>query len=461
MESRFNPPTRPSKIDSIFELQTSHVWKTGQSSLRDRKEKLRSLLKAVLAHQPDICVALTEDFNRSHEESKLIEIYPLVNEMRYAISHLGQWMRSEPVGSPIMLIGTRSRVVYRSKGVVLIISPWNFPLLLTLGPLIYAIAAGNAVILKPSEWTPAISRVMLRIIEDVFEPREVALVQGREEVSRHLLSKPFNHIFFTGSPKVGKKVMAAASEHLASVTLELGGKSPVIIAPDASLKKAAERIAWGKWLNAGQICVAPDYLLVHRSQADSLTKMLNNEWDRFSQGGDMEPTHIINDHHAERLKGYVDEQYAGRQVRMMHPTILVDPQDDHDAHEEEIFGPVLLVYTYDTLEEAIETVRNKPRPLAIYLFTKSRRTVNMVLEKTRSGALCVNHTNVYYFNPALPFGGSNNSGIGRSHGRYGFETFSEKTAEFRQVWSWSAASLIYPPYNTWKRRLIDFLIYWI
>lgn len=433
------------KIDSLFEAQRQNYIQVGKSSTKQRKKKLRRFLKAILKYEHDICQALHTDLHRSHEESRLIEIYPLLTELRHAIAHLHRWNRAVTKDKPIILIGTSSKVVPQSKGVVLIMAPWNFPVSLTFSPLIYALAAGNTAILKPSEFTPACYAIMEKIITECFAPEEVAIVNGEAKEAEYLTRLPFDHIFFTGSPAIGKRVMTSAAEHLTSVTLELGGKSPTIIDSKANLERLIPRVAWGKLLNAGQICIAPDYMIVHEDKLDAVIQILKESWKKF-------------DVKAETSTWMVKGPSKGQFV---YPSIVVNPPENDPIHSEEIFSPILLIYTYESKGEIWEILQNKTRPLVTYIMSDSRSFVDEVISHSRSGAYCVNHTTVYFFNPNLPFGGSGFSGIGRSHGYEGFRSFSNMTSKFVQRWPLSLTTLIYPPYSPWKKKLIQWMIRWL
>jgi len=376
------------------------------------------------------------------------------------------------VRTPLTLFGASSHIHYEPKGVVLIIAPWNFPINLTFGPLVTAIAAGNCVIVKPSEHTPHASAVTKSIIEEVFDESEVAVVEGGIETSTSLLALPFNHIFFTGAPAIGKVVMEAASKHLTSVTLELGGKSPTIVDETASVDAAARRIAWAKYTNNGQICLAPDYLFVHESKKDEFLDKLKKNIESF-YGLDARRSdsyaRIVNNRHYHRLSGYLDDAkakgatvaYGGRtdgSEDYIEPTVLTDVDPSSDVMTDEIFGPVLPVYSYKSLDEPIELINSKEKPLALYIYSKSQPNIDRIMENTRAGGTCINHSAVHFFNNNLPFGGSNNSGIGKGHGFFGFEVFSNARGVFKQLLPFSAIELMTAPFNKLKQTLIDLSI---
>ncbi|HEV7923062.1 MAG TPA: aldehyde dehydrogenase family protein, partial [Thermoanaerobaculia bacterium] len=408
------------------------------------------------------------DYRKPAAEVDLSEIYPAVGEAKHAIRHLRRWMRPRRVSTPLALLGSSSRIVYQPKGVVLIISPWNFPFNLTLGPLVSAIAAGNVAMIKPSELTPNASACMKRILADLFEESEVAVIEGDAEVAEALLRKRFDHIFFTGSPAVGKVVMKAAAEHLTSVTLELGGKSPVIVEKTADLDAAAKRVVWGKFFNSGQICIAPDYLLVDESIRAPFVEKLQAAITEMSAEGSRGM--IVNERHAQRVRGLVDAAVrdgaevlaggSGPDARGLAPTVLANVKPDASVMREEIFGPVLPLVTYRNLDDALRTIDEREKPLVLYLFTRSRRVIKEVLAKTRAGGTVINHTLIHFYQLDLPFGGVGNSGMGKGHGFFGFEAFSNARGVLRQVVPFSTIQLMFPPYTKLKQKLIDLTLRW-
>jgi aldehyde dehydrogenase (NAD+) len=458
----------------LFQQQMGRYLEVGQHSRKERLYKLKALSKALEhTYRQPIREALYSDFKKPFIETDLTEIYPVLAEIRHTERNLQDWLRPRRVNSPLTMIGSRSFVQYESKGVCLILSPWNFPINLTFGPLVSAIAAGNCCILKPSEATPATSQLMQRIIEDLFDPAEIALVQGEVATAQALLELPFHHIFFTGSPAVGKLVMAAASRHLSSVTLELGGKSPAFVDETAEVETAAKRLAWGKCLNAGQICVAPDYILVTENAREALVKALIDQLDGFFQGkaeSSDSYARIINDKHLHRLSESLRDATArGAQIlyggavdqttRFFEPTLLEEVPEDARLLEEEIFGPILPIVTVSGVEEAISFINRRERPLALYIYSKDKRTIRELSTKTRAGSGCINHNVVHYSNHNLPFGGINNSGAGKSHGYYGFLEFSNQRSIVRQ-YTPSTIELLLPPYNGFKQKIVDATLRW-
>lgn len=462
------------QAERIFKLQKANQQRMADSTARDRRQKLNRLYKAVLQYRTEIREALYKDFRKPPSEVDIVEIYPVTADIKHALTHLTKWMRPKKVATPMSLIGTRSYIHYEPKGVVLIISPWNFPFGLTFGPLISAVAAGNCVMLKPSEHTPYTSALMKKIINELFDESEVALMEGDTDVSTELLKLPFNHIFFTGAPEIGKIVMKAAAEHLASVTLELGGKSPTIVDETAKLKDAAHRIAFGKWLNNGQVCIAPDYVFVHASIHDEfLVKVKTTLKSFYGENAALSNSYnrIVNQNHFKRVKGYFEDalakgasvEYGGRtdpSQDYFGPTIMTNIPENSDLAEKEIFGPILPVYTYTNLQEVIDIINSKEKPLALYIFSKSKKNVRRIINNTRAGGTCVNHCGLHFFNNNLPFGGTNNSGIGKGNGFYGFETFSNPRAVLNQWSRFNGLDLMTPPYTDFKQKLIDLTIKW-
>lgn len=464
--------TSAAEIERVFQLQRAHQYAIAKTTAKERKEKLKRLRAAIMTRRGDIRTALHADFRKHPSEVDLTEIFPVTSEIKHAVRHLSKWMRPHRVKTPLPLAGSRSYVRYEPKGVVLVIAPWNFPINLTFGPLVAAIAAGNCVIVKPSEHTPHASAVTKSIIEEVFDESEIAVIEGGINTSTALLAQPFNHIFFTGAPAIGKVIMEAAAKHLASVTLELGGKSPTIIDETAQLDAAAHRVAWGKFTNNGQICLAPDYVFVHESKKDEFLAKLQKNIEKF-YGIDARQSEsyarIVNDRHYRRLHGYIEDAkekgatiaYGGRtegSEDYIEPTVLTDVDPSSRVMTEEIFGPVLPVHTFESLDEPISMINSKEKPLALYIYSRSRANTERIIRNTRAGGTCINHNAVHFFNNHLPFGGSNHSGIGKGHGFFGFEAFSNARGIFKQVLPFTALDLMTAPFNAFKQKLIDLSI---
>lgn len=462
------------EVERIFTLQKNNQQKIADTTASERIKKLDRLQEAVLKYRSEIQEASFKDFRKNPSEVDISEIYKITSDIKHTRSHLAKWMRPKKVSTPLSQLGSSSYIHYEPKGVVLIISPWNFPFNLTFGPMIAAISAGNCIVLKPSEYTPHASAMMKKIITELFDESEVALLEGDVEVSTALLKLPFNHIFFTGAPEIGKVVMKAAAEHLASVTLELGGKSPTIVDDTADLKAAAQRIAVAKWTNNGQTCIAPDYLFVHQSVAVEFLSHLKSTLKLFygeDASTSLSYNRIVNNKHYKRVEGYFKDalskgslvEYGGKTDSSQDyfgPTIMTQISEDSDLWQKEIFGPILPIIVYTDLQEVIDKINAKEKPLALYIYSKSNKNADRIIKNTRAGATCVNHSAVHFFNSNLPFGGTNNSGIGKGNGFFGFESFSNARAIVKQWSSVSGTDKIAPPYNQMKQKLIDMMIKW-
>ena len=461
-------------IVEVFEKQKKQQYIVAASTVKERKVKLKKLKYAVeTTFRQDLRNAMWADFHKSKQEVDLSEIFVVTSEIKHALHHLGQWMSDQSVGTPMAMLGSSSYIKYEPKGVCLIISPWNFPINLTFGPLISAVAAGNTVIVKPSEMTPHTSAVIKNIIESIFAEEEVAVFEGGTETSTQLLELPFNHIFFTGSPAVGKIVMAAAAKNLCSVTLELGGKSPTIIDDTADIKTAAKRIAWGKFFNSGQICIAPDYIFVHESKKDEFvreTKKIVATFFGNNAEKSIDYTFVVNQKHTNRLKGLLDNAITNGATVLMggkldpsnnyiEPTILADIPEHSEIMNQEIFGPLMPLISFSENQEVIDYIKHGEKPLALYIFSNNNKNINYFIDNTRAGGTCINNNAVHFFNNELPYGGSNNSGIGKSHGHFGFLEFSNARAVLRQHVP-GALELLMPPYNDLKTKLIELTVKW-
>jgi len=459
-------------VKALFDSQVDHQRLVARTSAKERIQKLKKLHKAVLNNKEKIRKALHEDYRKHPSEVDLTEIYPVTGDIKHTISHLRRWMRPQHVNTPLSLMGSSSWIHYEPKGVCLIISPWNFPLNLTFGPMISAIAAGNCVMLKPSEHTSHISQVMADMIADLFDPKEITVVQGGIESSKALLELPFNHIFFTGAPSIGKVVMAAAAKNLTSVTLELGGKSPTIVDETANIKTAAKRIAWSKCLNNGQVCIAPDYIYVHESKKDELIEEINSNIKKMygdTIGQSESYCRIVNNKHFNRVKSYMDEA-MNHDVKIegggkmdgdqdfIEPTIISNVNAEMDLMLHEIFGPLLPIMTYTDIDVALNKINKREKPLALYIYSRKKKNINKIINETSAGGTCINHSAIHFFNNNLPFGGVNNSGIGKAHGKYGFEAFSNARAVLKQWSPISAIELMAPPYTDLKQKMIDLSI---
>ncbi|MDA9120839.1 aldehyde dehydrogenase family protein [Flavobacteriales bacterium] len=460
-----------SEIHKIFEAQQQNHLKVGNTTVAERRAKLKKLHQTIEKYRPRIKEALYNDYKKHPSEVDLTEVYPITTEIKHARRELSNWMEDERVSTPIALIGSSSYIKYEAKGVVLIISPWNFPFNLTFGPLVSAIAAGNTVVIKPSEVTPHSSALMKELLAEVFNENEIAVIEGGKDTSTELLALPFNHIFFTGAPSIGKIVMQAAAKNLTSVTLELGGKSPTIVDETADIDMAARRIAWGKCLNNGQVCIAPDYVFVHESKKPEFVEAVNKYIKKFYTENVSEESsyaRIVNGHHFNRVKGYIDDAVSkGATIEsegkvdeaqnFIPPTVMTNVSKESTLMTNEIFGPVMPIFTFNSLDEVIAEVNSREKPLALYIYSKKNKNINYLLENTRAGGSCINHNAVHFFNTNLPFGGSNNSGIGKGHGKDGFLAFSNARGVFRQHIP-NALELLLPPYTKFSQTLIDLTI---
>jgi aldehyde dehydrogenase (NAD+) len=447
----------------VFEAQGPHRFSAAFASYGARRERLLRLREALEARREAFLAALGEDLRKPREEAYLTELHPTMAELNHALGHLRRWMRPQRVGTPLSLLGTRSRILREPKGRVLILAPWNYPAFLLLTPLIAALAGGNAVILKPSEKTPATEAFLKELIEATFAPHEVALFTGGPEVAQALLDLPFDHVFFTGSTRVGRLVMAAAAKHLAGVTLELGGKSPAVVTPTADLATAARRIAWAKWLNAGQTCVAPDYVLVPAAREAAFLAALeaavrelypDPPLPRLVDGPALERQRALlkGCGGTVRLGGQVDATGLG-----LEPTVVTGVDLHSPLMQEEIFGPILPVLAYRDQEEARAILRDRDQPLASYIFSGDRTETEHWLRETRAGGSVVNHALIHLGNPGLPFGGRGPSGLGAYHGRHGFDTFTHPRAVLEAGWL-DTVAFTFPPYGgAFKRAVFRFL----
>jgi aldehyde dehydrogenase (NAD+) len=437
----------PSDIERVFALQRAHQWDVKASSAEQRKEKLRRLKAAVEAHVAEIVTAVREDTRKPENEVRVTEVLNVTANIQRNIDNLDEWMKPVQV-QPSLNEKDSARIVHEARGVCLILGPWNFPLGLVMGPLAAAIAAGNCCMVKLTDLCPATARVAARIVRQAFEENEVALFEGGVDVATALLELPFNHIFFTGSTRVGKLVMAAAARNLASVTLELGGKSPVIVDSDADVKKIAADLAAAKQFNGGQACISPDYVFVRQQQKDALVEEFRArvKQNLYREDGSLKKdsiAQIVNDQNFARIRKLFEDAVArGAKVavggtleaidRTIHPTLLTDVTPDMAIMQEEIFGPIVPVMTYDTLDEVIAFISDRGKPLALYIYSNTPDNVNRLLERTSSGGVTINGFFSHYLENRLPFGGVNQSGTGSYHGVFGFKAFSHERAIYVQ-----------------------------
>lgn len=472
-ESQINPSHFSSIFDSQY--QTALDWRN--STLEDRKNRLIKISNWIKTNQDKIRQALTSDFNKSAIETDLSEIFPVTSEINHSVKNLKAWMKPKKIKTPLAMTGTSAWVQYEPKGRALILAPWNYPFNLAVGPLVSALAAGCPVILKPSEMTPATSLILEEMIETCFEPQEVKVIVGDAKAAEALLALPFDHVFFTGSPQIGKLVMRQAADHLSSVTLELGGKSPAIVTASADLKDAAQKIIWGKLVNCGQTCVAPDYVLVHQSKQQLLLAELKIAIQQFYdpdyKGIEHSPDYarIINDRHFERLAGLLNDaiqkgarvEFGGtvnQHHRYIAPTLLSTIKESMSISQEEIFGPLLPILTFNEIQEAIDYVNEKPKPLSLYIFDQEKSDREIILQSCSSGNAVINDCVLQFLHHELPFGGVNNSGIGKSHGYHGFLAFSNEKGVLKQRIGLNNVTLLRPPYGIKTKQIINSLIKW-
>jgi coniferyl-aldehyde dehydrogenase len=457
----------------IFDAQREAFRANGRSA-NDRIAALRALERALVKYKSAIVTAISDDFNgRAAEETQALELVPTLGEIRDACAHLRSWMEPRNVHVAWQFQPARARIELQPKGVVGILGAWNYPLFLTIGPAVGAIAAGNHVMIKPSELAPRTAELLREMVEKTFPPEYVTVVNGDAEIAQQFAGLPFDHLLFTGSTQVGKLVMKAAAENLTPVTLELGGKSPALVHRDYPLKMAVERILTTKLYNAGQTCVAPDYLLLARDRAETFleiaTHFIEVTYPKLVSNPDY--TRIIDAAHYRRLDGLIHEarekgarvlqvnaaaETCNEENRVFPPTLLLDVTNDMEIMREEIFGPILPVVFYDNLDEAIDYINARPHPLALYYFDLNSARVKDVLARTRSGGVTVNDCMFHVGQTGLPFGGVGGSGMGHYHGIHGFETFSNKKGVFLES-RWTPLSLLRPPYGKIARRILDFL----
>ena len=455
-------------IDAAFTAQKAYALKLRKSTCAQRLEVLARFEKVFKASYDKIYASAAADFGKPEAEVDIAEIMIVLSELSHIRKKLKGWMKPVSVRTSMTMLGTSSKIITEPKGTSLVISPWNYPFNLTFGPMMSAIAAGNPVILKPSEMTPNMSRVIAEIVSEAFRPEEVSLFEGDAAVSAYLTSLPFDHIFFTGSPAVGKHVMAAAAKNLTSVTLELGGKSPVIVDKSADIKKTARSVSFGKFSNNGQTCIAPDYLFVHESIKDALVAELKSCIARqYGEGSDAQGNgdycQVVNQGHHNRISGLLSDALAnGAQVisggqvddgdRFIAPTLIEGMADSSRIMDEEIFGPVLPIKTFSDLGNVIDYVNSKPKPLALYVFARDKAAINKVLEETSAGDTCINQTVMHFVHPNLPFGGVNNSGIGKSGGEWGFKAFSHERSVLQD--KFGSGHMMHPPYTPKVKKMI-------
>lgn len=445
-------------VKSVFERQRAYVTGREPPTLSMRQDHLRRLGDAIELRESALLDALRQDLGKCATEAYTSEVGFVLRDIRHALKHVKRWMKPRRTGTPLLIKPARAYVKPEPLGVVLIVGPWNYPLQLLFSPMVGALSAGNAVCLKPSEFAPATANALHDLIAATFDPDHVAVVRGDHQVSKTLTSLPFDHIFFTGSTATGQMVAQAAAERLVPVTLELGGKSPCVVCADAPLKLAARRIMWGKQLNAGQTCVAPDFVLAHESIAADLMNELKQAALEFVPPAQAESDlsgygRIVNLRHFERLMHLMEQAkvFAGGESDVqrltIRPAVLTDVDWNHPLMREEIFGPLLPVLTFRSFDETIAKLNEMPKPLAAYLFTKDRRLMNQFESCVAAGGICINDTVIQASPADLPFGGVGPSGHGRYRGKAGFDCFSNLKAVVRRGYFFDLP-FRFPPYKT-------------
>lgn len=445
-------------IASIVNKQKEYFYKGHTRSVETRKNNLKKLYDGIQRFEDEIFQALKLDLNKSVHESFTTEIGYVLKEISFQMKHISSWSKPKRVRTALTHFGSKGKVVPEPYGVTLIIAPWNYPFQLAIAPLVGALAAGNTVVLKPSELTPNVSKVLTRMLEELFPEELVSVVEGGVEESTALLKEPFDYIFFTGSVGVGKVVMEAAAKKLTPLTLELGGKSPCIVHKDAKLDVTARRIVWGKFLNAGQTCVAPDYMYVHSSVKEQLIEALRHEIaEQYGKDALQNDNYvrIVSERHFERLctflqdgKPVIGGNYT-KETLHIEPTVLTNVTWQSAVMEDEIFGPILPIIEYDKIEEVIETIQHHPKPLALYVFSEDRKVQEKVTSNISYGGGCINDVVYHLATPYLPFGGVGSSGLGSYHGEQSFRTFSH----YKSILSQSTAFDMKIRYSSTKSAL--------
>lgn len=467
--------TPKQQITEAFDLQKANVYPLSQTTAAERVIKLKRVVTYIQQNQEQIAEAMRQDIGRASLDT-IAELLMIKTEAEFISKHLKKWMKPQAVKTNLLSQGTKPYLWYEAKGVTLIIAPWNAPFACCLVPMIGAIAAGNAVIVKPSEMAPASSAVLKEMLAELFPTKEVAVFEGDAETGAHLLTLPFDHIYFTGSPRLGKIVMAAAAQNLTPVTLELGGKNPTVVDETALIDATAAKIAWGKCANSGQVCVAPDYILAHQSIKNELVEALKSKltkmYDPDGKGIDQNEGYcrIINQNHFDRIVHLLEDavlkgakiEYGGKHNRnslYIAPTILSNVNRDMLVMQEEIFGPLLPIKTYSTQEEATAYIRAGEKPLAMYIFSQKKANQQYFLKHTSAGSTVINHNLIQAgVNPYLPFGGVGNSGSGRSVGKASFLGFSNQRSVVEQPTGWKDFSTIsLPPYTNMYQKMIRYL----
>ncbi|MGN0003922.1 MAG: aldehyde dehydrogenase family protein [Sphingobacterium composti] len=457
-------------LDEIYRTQVAFKDHAKNISIDERVNLLKRLKYLILNKEDQIKEAIYKDFRKSFIETETTEILASILEINHLIKNLRKWARPKSVGSSLIFATTSAKLIYEPKGNTLIITPWNYPFQLPIVHLVASVAAGNTTILKLSEFTPHINQVIKDILSDIFEPNHVAVIDGAVEETTHLLNQKFDHIHFTGSPTVGKIIMKAAAKHLTDITLELGGKSPVFIDKNINIKEVVRNLIWAKFINMGQTCIAPDYLLVDKAIEKEFDAALKEEiknafGDKAIESKDL--ARIINQKQYDRLLGYFDELENtqtewvvkgehDKSTLFIHPTVLKNFPQNAKIMQDEIFGPILPIIYYTDVNEALKFVAEKEKPLALYVFSKQREYVDYILNNTTAGGTTINDAMLHIMHPNLPFGGVNNSGIGQSLGLYGFKSFSHERAVLRANF-FPMSKFFWYPYNSKTKQVLNLI----
>ncbi|GMQ52264.1 coniferyl aldehyde dehydrogenase [Halopseudomonas aestusnigri] len=458
------------RMQAVFESQRAAFRKAPMPSAHERIQQLKALKQAILTHQQALIAAINDDFGRrSADETRLAEIMPSLEGIHYACKHVKRWMKPSRRKVGLAFQPAKAEVVYQPVGVVGIIVPWNYPLFLAIGPLVTALSAGNRAMIKMSESSPRTAAVLEQLLSEIFPEEQVAVVTGEADVGVAFSKLPFDHLLFTGATSIGRHVMRAAADNLTPVTLELGGKSPAIISADVPLNDAAERIAFGKGVNAGQTCVAPDYILCPRNRVEEFTQALFRQFAQMypSLRDNADFTQIINPRQYQRLQGYLsDAAEKGARIlpvnpaneelgdtRIIAPTLLLDVSDDMKVMQDEIFGPLLPILPYDSLDAALDYIAERPRPLALYYFGYDKAEQRRLMEQTHAGGMCINDALLHVAQDDMPFGGIGASGMGHYHGHEGFLTMSKAKGVYIKQ-RYNGAKPIYPPYGGALLKLV-------
>jgi aldehyde dehydrogenase (NAD+) len=453
-------------MKKIIEKQQEFFASGETKSITYRVRMLRTLRRAILTFEQDIFEALHRDLKKSKLDAYTAEIGPCLAEISFVLKHLKKWMKPQRVGGSRLFPLSSGWILPEPLGISLILSPWNYPFRLAISPLIASLAAGNCVILKPSEISRNTERIITKMITEHFDDRSISVVCGGPDVAQRLLENKFDHIFYTGSEVVGKIVMKAAAQHATPVTLELGGKSPCVVDKNCNLERAAKRITWGKFLNAGQTCVAPDFLLVHKNAKEELISEIQKSIRKFYGERPCDSAdygRIINEPHFDRLSRLLKDGkvilggQTNRKELYISPTVIEDVPESASLMNEEVFGPILPALEFNNVSGAIDRINKKPKPLALYVFSRDRRFWQRIVSETSSGSVCINDTIVHLTAANLPFGGVGNSGFGRYHGKAGFDTFSNPKSVFRQTMLFDIPKR-FPPADELGFKILRYLL---